>query len=168
MAGVAEAKQGMTTREALQKELGARIYDRAESLRLRALARVGINAEAVPDGVTHDVTLRSPGYRLTVELGAGAQLHEGDTSLRRVAIKDSPVEGEEFNRGRFFEPDGSPWQMADSSQGLPWYPAGLPMEDLLRILDSFDQLESTRYYLTEVKLTALQHMGSVATAAESA
>jgi hypothetical protein len=144
----AETSQPESTEQLLQRELGTRAYEKAEELRVGALLHVGIDPETLPDGVRHTVRLRKGqefSDSVTVTIGADAQLHVDETSLRLITTKRT-LKGEIVSEfGRFTEPNGQMWTMADSSQGEPWYESPLSVNDLAKIIDNLGDMDFSAY-----------------------
>jgi len=138
-------------------EMAKRVYSKAEELRLRALAKVGLDPLTSTLPVRHHVTLRSNSYRLQVDIGAGEHLRAGDDSLRSITIRDNSTDAKEYYAGRYVEPNGKMWQGADSSQGDPWYPADLTDIHLLGMIGKLEKLERSSYQI-DVTLSAYQHV----------
>jgi len=138
-------------------EMAKRVYSKAEELRLRALAKVGLDPLTTTLPVRHRVTFKSNSHSIQVEIGAGEQLRVGDDSLRSISIRDKSKDDKEYYLGRYVEPNGSMWQGADSSQGDPWYPADLRDVALLEMIGKFEKLERSSYQI-DVTLSAYQHV----------
>lgn len=140
-----------------QKELGKRIYELAEQLRLEALKNLGL--EELPKEVWAAVKLSSANTRegrsVVVNLDDHYQLSTAENVTREVSVYET-TNGWQFESGRYFQPDGAMWRVSDSSQGAPWIESSLSTASLFGMVDRLEFL-SQNNYIVEAKLSTYHH-----------
>ena len=132
------------TEKGLKRELGQRIYQVGEKVRLEALGLVGIR---FPNQAKPKVQIKTGGSGLRTIFTTDHQLSIKEDVTRGIWTQDGTL------RGRYFQPDGSTWLVGDSSQGPPWHELDMPMEDLTTMATQLDWLAKGVAYSVEVVLS---------------
>lgn len=144
--------QQPSTEERIRDRLAMEVYRTSEVLRILALKRLGLDEERLQPGVRAMLTLESQDTHprhITVKLSTDSQLRLDESDLRQVSVHERNSEDSEndFTNGRFIKPDGKMWQMADSSQGEPWYPAPLEAERMVKMIDCLETMANSDFVI---------------------
>jgi hypothetical protein len=129
------------TGERIREKFAKLVYEGGQHLSNMAFERVGIDPNTLNPGVRYRVTLTSADHRTRVVASRDAQLLSTQDSTRLIEVREVNQGEKIFLRGRYVEPDGKMWQIADSSQGQPWYEADLPTEDLVGMVERMERFD---------------------------